>query len=346
VRADLARRIDLHDRMVGKPHQAHNTFAVFCDAAGKPERVLTGSTDWTMTGLCTQANNALVIDEADVAQYFRDAWEQIKAAGNDYPAAFAQFNATPKRFAVDGGVVTQWFAPTTAGQELAFARELIAAAKDGILFMLPGPEELARAASAGLPSILQQILARIDDRAGPGLYVRGIVNHPVAPARIGVSAPARPLTLLQGGERPPQRVGEEAMVPGNIKAAFHNWQAEGFGEGAAVESKVIVLDPFGANPVVMTGSHDFSAEASRRRDDSLTIVQGNAPLAAAYAVNLIAIYQTYHWNAYVEAHRQEPHVWHGLADNDTWQNSYLDPAGAELKEIRFWLGDPEGREKR
>src|SRR5262249_11146727 len=149
--------------------------------------------------------------------------------------------------------------------------------------------------------------ARIDDRTGPDLYMRGIVNHPIAPlAGVDRTAPASPLTLLSGAGRPPQRLGEEVMVPGNIKTAFHNWQAESDSNGAAVYSKVIVLDPFGANPVVMTGSHDFSEEASRGRDDSLTIVQGNAPLAAAYAVNIIAIYQNYHWNAYVEAHRQDP----------------------------------------
>ena len=68
------------------------------------------------------------------------------------------------------------------------------------------------------------------------------------------------------------------------------------------------------------------------------IVEGNAPLAAAYAANIIAIYQTYRWNAYVEAHRQDPQVWHGLVDNDSWQNGYLQ--GDELAEIKFWLGTP------
>jgi hypothetical protein len=101
---------------------------------------------------------------------------------------------------------------------------------------------------------------------------------------------------------------------------------------------VIVLDPFGANPVVMTGSHNLGYKASHANDDNLMIVQGNAPLAAAYAANIIAIYQTYRWNAYVEAHRQDPQVWHGLVDSDKWQDSYLDKNSDDLKEILFWLG--------
>jgi len=61
------------------------------------------------------------------------------------------------------------------------------------------------------------------------------------------------------------------------------------------------------------------------------------PLAAAYAINIIAIYQTYHWNSYVEAHRKDPQVWHGLVDNDQWQTGYL--SGDKLAELKFWLGE-------
>jgi hypothetical protein len=63
VRADLVNKVDLHNRLVGKPHFAHNKFVVLCDSSGTPERVLTGSTNWTMTGLCTQANNSLILDD-------------------------------------------------------------------------------------------------------------------------------------------------------------------------------------------------------------------------------------------------------------------------------------------
>ena len=86
----------------------------------------------------------------------------------------------------------------------------------------------------------------------------------------------------------------------------------------------------------MTGSHNLGYKASTENDDNLMIVEGNAPLAAAYAANIIAIYQAYRWNAYVEAHRQDPKVWHGLTDNDLWQDGYLQ--GDELAELHFWLG--------
>src|SRR5271166_6279337 len=151
-----------------------------------------------------------------------------------------------------------------------------------------------------------------------------------------VPTPA-PVALYSGGIEPPQRLGHDVLVPANIKAAFGDWEQELLGASMVnIHSKVIVLDPFGENPVVMTGSHNLGFKASSENDDNLIIFEGNAPLAAAYAINIIAIFQTYRWNSYVEAHRADPNVWHGLVDNDQWQSGYL--AGDELKEINFWLG--------
>jgi phosphatidylserine/phosphatidylglycerophosphate/cardiolipin synthase-like enzyme len=355
VRADLKNKVDLSDRLVSSGHFAHNKFAVLCDASGTPQSVITGSTNWTMTGLCTQANNGLIVDDPDVAKYFRAEWDQIKAAGNAYPASFAQFNSTSKTFPLDGGSITQWFVPTTDAQDLEFARKLISAAKDGIMFLFFNPGAFAGPDKPEKQwTLLQNILARDHDPGrsdfNPGLYVRGVVNQEIAgltsedtdrkkkQAVLDPTEPANPVTLFAGAKQPPQRLRFDSMVPKNIKDTFHNWETEILGSGVHIHSKVIVLDPFGANPVVMTGSHNLGFKASHANDDNLMIVQGNAPLAAAYAANIIAIYQTYRWNAYVEAHRQDPQVWHGLVDSDKWQDSYLAADSDDLKEILFWLG--------
>jgi PLD-like domain len=147
-----------------------------------------------------------------------------------------------------------------------------------------------------------------------------------------------PVTLINGGGASQTiPLGQSVLVPRNIKTKFHTWEQELLGLSLVnIHSKVIVIDPFGSHPVLMTGSHNLGYKASTENDDNLVIVEGNGPLAAAYAINIISIYQSYRWNSYVEAHRQDPKVWHGLVDNDTWQGGYL--AGNELAEIQFWMG--------
>jgi hypothetical protein len=152
-----------------------------------------------------------------------------------------------------------------------------------------------------------------------------------------VPTPA-PVVLYTGGVEPPQRLTHDVLVPANIKKQYANWEQELLGASMVnIHSKVIVLDPFGENPVVMTGSHNLGFKASSENDDNLAIIEGNAPLAAAYAVNIIAIFQTYRWNSYVSQNQGNPEMWHGLVDNDQWQASYLQ--GDSLKEIQFWMGD-------
>ena len=347
VRNSLKSKVDLSNRLVPPGHFAHNKTVIFCDKAGTPQSVLTGSTNWTVTGLCTQANNGLIINDATLAAYFLSEWKQIKAAGDGYPTSFATFNSTPKTLTVDGFKVTQWFAPTTKAQDLEYARKLITNAKDGILFLFFNPGAFADANKPAIQkTLLQNIMDRHDKNSpdyNPALYIEGVVNQEIA----GLTSPADPnkpkvmkgdntpppVTLMGGSA--PQQISHEAMVPKNIKDKFFNWEKETMNQGVHIHSKVIILDPFGANPVVMTGSHNLGFKASSKNDDNLCIIEGNAALAAAYAVNIIAIYQSYRWNANVEANRNNPKFWHGLVDNDTWQNSYL--MGKNVAELNFWM---------
>ena len=354
VRAQLHGKVDLHDRLVSSGHFAHNKFVVACDSAGKPQRVLSGSTNWTVTGLCTQANNGIIVDNPDLGAFFINEWNLLKAAGNGYPASLMQANSTSKSFTVDGGTITQWFAPTSAGQDLDFARQLINGAQQGILFLFFNPGAFEPDDKPEMWTLLQNILVRHQDGTpnyDPDLYIHGVVNQEIAglttedptkPAKKSAAldpATASPVKLFDGGKTAPQPVPYESMVPKAIKDAFHDWIAEVMNQGVHVHSKVIVIDPFGKKPVVITGSHNLGHKASTANDDNMMIVVGNAPLAAAYAANIIAIFQNYRWNTYVDAHAKDPQVWHGLVDNATWQDSYLSANSNDLAEIKFWLGE-------
>ncbi|HEY1724592.1 MAG TPA: phospholipase D-like domain-containing protein [Steroidobacteraceae bacterium] len=363
VRESLRGHIDLHDRIVKPGHFAHNKFVIFCDAQGTAQRVLTGSTNWTVSGLCTQANNGLVIDDAAAAADFMTAWYRLKAAGDDYPAALVTGNSTARTLAVNGLSATAWFAKTSDAQDLDFARSFINGAKQGILFLFFNPGAFEDDPERW--TLLQNILERHNSEGSnylPSLYLRGVVNQEIPlltepgkpgkpgkpkPAVMDPSATTHPVALYDSGAAPPLRLGQDVLVPRNVKDQFHQWERELLGASMVnIHSKVIVIDPFGANPVVMTGSHNLGYKASSANDDNLVVIQGNAPLAAAYAVNIIAIYQTYRWNGYVEAHRDDPKVWHGPVANDGWQADYLQ--GSELAELKFWLGDtpPAGSQDR
>src|SRR5260370_12668474 len=80
----------------GSSPSVHNKFVVESDVAGKnASRVLTGSTNWTTTGLCTQLNNVLIVEDTTIAARFLDQWGKLGAAKDDMPAALKASNSKP-----------------------------------------------------------------------------------------------------------------------------------------------------------------------------------------------------------------------------------------------------------
>ncbi|HVS36028.1 MAG TPA: phospholipase D-like domain-containing protein [Gemmataceae bacterium] len=109
-------------------------------------------------------------------------------------------------------------------------------------------------------------------------------------------------------------------MPAAIQEKFQNWIPELKRESVAmVHSKVVVIDAFGGHPVVMTGSHNMGPKASEKNDDNLIILENNAPLAQAYSVNIIAIYQNYQWRLYRNENHAPNEAWSHLEDTDAWQ---------------------------
>ena len=159
--------VDLHNRMVKtSEHLDHHKFVVLCDANAQPQAVWTGSTNWQVTGLCTQANNGILIVDPDVAALFRKQWDLVCMAGNDYPPDLLDADAQKKVITKDGRTITVWFAPMEGQQDLSDARGYIQQAKQGILFLMfnPGP--------AG--TLLNDILDFCQQPANAHLYVHGV----------------------------------------------------------------------------------------------------------------------------------------------------------------------------
>jgi phosphatidylserine/phosphatidylglycerophosphate/cardiolipin synthase-like enzyme len=107
---------------------------------------------------------------------------------------------------------------------------------------------------------------------------------------------------------------------------------------AMVHSKVVLIDPLGTSPVLLTGSHNLGPRASGTNDENLLIIRNAGGLAGAYASNIMAIYNQYRWR-FRRGTQPKAKQWKGLKDNDTWQNGYLKAGSIALREIDFWVGE-------
>jgi phosphatidylserine/phosphatidylglycerophosphate/cardiolipin synthase-like enzyme len=318
---------DVRDRMTAPRALAHNKFLVICGSDKTPQAVWTGSTNWTETGLCTQANNALLVSNKALAQFYLDQWKALAAEGDETPPDLYETNATPRTPPRAKGT-TLWFTPLHGGLDLEQAGELIANAKEGILFLMfnPGPR-------GTLLNDIIELASPASPNFRPDLYIQGVINQ-------NPGTEKNPVILFNRGDR--IDANADVVLPAAIPGVLKFWQKELLKlprAHAMVHSKVVVIDPYGAKPVVMTGSHNMGPKASGVNDENLILIEGNQDLASQYAGNIMEIYSQYRWRASVQAEHGAP-KWQGLADDDKWQ--IIDSSRAydkrRLRELDFWFG--------
>ena len=126
-----------------------------------------------------------------------------------------------------------------------------------------------------------------------------------------------------------------------VKAVTNYWLPEPSGLGMVrVHSKVVVVDPFGNHPVIITGSHNLGPKASNQNDDNMVIIENDSAAATQYAVNIMTVYNQYRWRFQqyqaVKNH-QRLNQWNGLKAPWKAQATYLSPKSEMAKEFRFWL---------
>ena len=325
-------RSDVQDRLFNNSgHIGHNKFTVYSEA-GVAKAVLTGSTNFTETGLCTQSNNAILIEDEEVAGRYLDYWNRLHA--DPQPAAVpvsvrkgrnavvglapntgVQGKALRAENAVPTAPITlpdkrttveTFFSPNTQASvknensptpfDLARVYSLMEHANDALLFLtfLPGV--------GGSQNIIGTA-ARLAG-AKPGLLVQGAISDPSAlpPASDdGATTYTDPDGKTQ---KLPQRAiwwpgGDQSRVvmvrAAAITQAIGNLRPELLMAGhAIIHDKIIVIDPLDpVNCTVLTGSHNLGYKASYQNDENLLIIRGNQALAISYAVHVLDVYDHY-----------------------------------------------------
>ncbi len=322
--------VKVFDRFVSPGALGHNKFLVIADQNQNAEQAWTGSTNWTSTGLCTQINNGLLIDDADIAGKYLAQWNLLKDAKSAFPDSLVEANDSPKTAGTGQSRSTIWFTRTQKKVDLAALDEVVTAAKEGILFLMFQP---GGTATLGTVRKLQQ--------QKKSLYIKGVVSTLPTDAKDDESA----VTVEVHGAAK-STVNLDVVQPQGVLHPFASWAATvtrkefltmqgGVIGYAIVHSKLIVVDPF-TNPIVVTGSHNFSGSASTNNDENFIIVRGNQELARHYAAHILSVYQHYRWLAFVNGLQGKGKSPDGyLKENDRWQDPEL--MGAGKRELDFWV---------
>jgi len=354
------------DRILPDQHIPHNKFLLL-KQDGHPVAALTGSTNWTMNALAAQTNNALIIENADVAALYQAYWDELEkdtgdaARGGKFQSPeFRAFVKAQNEKAVkepvvldsDGGAKAHvFFSPSTHGvwnakahnredpADMSFVFDRMRKAEHAILFLAFDP---------GNVSILDVAGEVLKDR--PDLFVRGALTSPQRASNFAAAvkgerdadAPDGEVAVIgEGAGHGAVKKGDidyRAIPAGHVGAddAFGQWEAELAKAGhAIIHDKIVVIDPFDDDCVVVTGSHNLGYRASHNNDENFVVVQGHRGLAEAYACHVLDIYDHYAWRYWL--HRAKDTFGRPLDPTPDWQDRYFVNDKPTSPELRFWL---------
>lgn len=346
--------VDLQSRMFNNSiHIGHNKFVVHVSSDNCPQSVLTGSTNWTSTGVAGQTNNTLLIEDDAIAGVYLDYWKRMKAdilklpnpsykemKDNQQSKGFRKSNQVSSQVELANGTEVEiWFSPnmlartkpstskgkSTTPPDLSEVYSRIRKAEEAILFLAFYPGQRGKDCIIGEVIDMGQ-----KDRS---LLVAGAVSSPQAMPNYTPDKKDKDDKVIKG-ESPATYDDKNITI---VRASriedngvFGDLGVEQLtahhGIGAIIHDKLVVIDPRLPTCTVILGSHNLGYKASYSNDENMLIVTGDQDLAAAYAVHILDVYDHYRFRAVqAELKRKKKKTWSGFLDTeDSWQDPYVE----------------------
>jgi phosphatidylserine/phosphatidylglycerophosphate/cardiolipin synthase-like enzyme len=293
----------------------HNKFMVLLDG-DTPVAVLTGSTNISAGGIFGHSNLAHIVWDPVVAGAYLAYWQHL--ADGRTPAALRTLNqaATPTP---DGGPphgVTVLFSPRDgkdANDTLAWY-----AARMG------GAKELVCATFAfNIDDTFQQVLAANND----------VLRYVIKDDPLGKNESIghdRDVIFAAGSVLPDGALGgfaAERDNPLNRNQYIHN--------------KFMLVDPLGPDPLVITGSANFSKPSQRSNDENMLVIRGNPRVADIYFGEFMRVFD-HHYTRYIvdllsqQPGRADPGAGYLKEHAEAWVPSHFNPDSYKAKRRRYF----------
>jgi phosphatidylserine/phosphatidylglycerophosphate/cardiolipin synthase-like enzyme len=119
-----------------------------------------------------------------------------------------------------------------------------------------------------------------------------------------------------------------------LKDPFHQWVRE-TSTGAHgldlnthvmyIHSKFLLQDPLGRDPIIVTGSANFSKDSILENDENMVVIRGDLRAADIYFTEFNRLFQHYYFRSVhqlVRAKQDTPDTTVFLAEDTTWLDKY------------------------
>ncbi len=305
---------------------AHNKFMVLLTGKSlTPNQVWTGSTNLTNGGIHGQANVGHWVRNPATAKVYLDYWtllagdpggkvgdstSVVRAKNEALYEAVATLTPTPQSDGISVGI-TPVFSPRIGLDLLAL-----------YVSLLSGASKLSCATFAfTIASLFKDALAK-NTSSGPLCFL--LLESEDRPGAKG----DKPFVRLNAKNNVYEASGSEISTPIGQWVVETDNIALGLNSHVAyMHCKFLLHDPLGSDPIVVSGSANFSAASTNANDENMVIIRGDRRVADIYFTEFNRLFNHYYFRSVVErlARRssgQSDSGSLGLSEDDSWVDKY------------------------
>jgi hypothetical protein len=331
--AITAAKIDFAKPRKADPQGAimHNKFVVLlkkgADGKLEPVAVWTGSTNWTEGAIYGQLNVGHAVYDPQIAGKYEAYFQLLH---DDLPQQEMRkkvMELTPvpaNRDAIPHGV-TPIVSPQSSSAMIDLYASVCSSAK---VLLISAPFSLHETIRATFPTVPPNVIRflLLDKERSAGKPDEVSLIKSSAGNQLAVATALKsPLFDFQGNVL-------------QARESFHH-------KGIHIHSKIICADPFGPDPVLVTGSANFSDNSTRINDSNSLIIRGDTAVADIYTTEFMRMFEHYWFRAHMEEKAKteaagaapEDRVL-GLKEDNSWTDKYYEAGSREMLDRCAFLG--------
>jgi phosphatidylserine/phosphatidylglycerophosphate/cardiolipin synthase-like enzyme len=313
-------------REAKKNNIQHNKFIVLLDKNGNAKEVWTGSTNISMGGIHGQTNVGHWVKNAKAAKKFADYWEVLsKDPGGketDDKATVKIKNEKLKKDVeeIQNNIEFESWDEIPQGITPVFSPRSGLTMLETYVKMFDGAENMSCITLAfGINELFKDYLE--DNTEGDHISFMLLEKEDKPNAR---------------SKEPYRYIGSKQNVykswGANIEDELYRWAKEtstramGLNQHVAyVHSKFLLVDPLSNDPVVVTGSANFSKSSTNDNDENMMIIRGDKRVADIYFTEFNRLFNHYYFRAVYNQTKENDRLDEGslqLLPNDSWLKKY------------------------
>lgn len=288
---------------------SHNKIIVLTKG-GAAQAVLTGSTNFSVGGIYGHSNVVHICERNDIAAKYLWLWNELKKNTPKSADATVLVGKTPLPDDPLAEQVTPVFSPRDSLEALNWYAEQAKGANDALFMTF----------AFGMNQRFQD-----GYRTGNTKLRYALMEAMSGPTRTRAQREANEAALIALRRMPENKFAIGSRLG---TGAFNHWLIERL-SGLNVHvrylhTKYMLVDPLGANPLVVSGSANFSEASTTDNDENMLIIRGNSRVADIYLGEFMRLYRHFAFRDWLTQHPEASEVeFTPLDETDQWWKRYF-----------------------